>query len=150
MNWYESPPDSQYDGPDPGFPEPPTMQQMPPVRATIYHRRKPAEWGQIAPYLAALVGVAVVVTAVALALGWKGTMQEQVNELRHQLAVTQAQMAAAANSGQTQLSGLAQRVAGLHGQVSALSGQVFAFGSQCTADMTGPAGVAAYVVPCRR
>lgn len=115
---------------------------------TIHPKR--VRWAQIAPYLAALVGVAVATAALALFLTWKGSMQAQVSQLRHEVASTQAQLSAAADSGQSQLSRLSRHVASMSTAVNAITLQVGPFRQVCTTDLTGPNGPAAFNFPCRQ
>jgi outer membrane murein-binding lipoprotein Lpp len=84
-----------------------------------------------------------------LFLIWRTGMQAQVDLLRHQVAATQAQLSAAADSGQSQISGLSRDVNGLRHDVNAVSG-LASYKGECTADASGPSGVAVYVLPCRR
>jgi hypothetical protein len=128
------------------------QQPEPPIQATITHeyRRQPVDWGKWAPYIAALIGVAIATAALVLSMGWQGSMQAQVTELRHQLATVQSQAASAADSGQSQISGLSKRVDTLRGDLSAIASLVGPYNVQCTTDLTGPSGPAAYVFACRQ
>ncbi len=60
-----------------------------------------------------------------------------------------AQLSAVADSGQSQFSGLSRDVKGLRRDVNAVSG-LASYKGECTADASGPSGVAVYVLPCRR
>jgi hypothetical protein len=132
--------------------EPPPMTEQAPVQATTHHeyRRQRIDWGRWAPYLAALAGVMIAVVTLALTLTWQGSMQARVDQLRHQLAATQSQAATAANAGQAQMSGLDRGIKSLRTDVNAIANLVGPFTSQCTTDLTGPNGPAAYLFLCRQ
>lgn len=129
----------------------PTYDQ-PPIQATVNHeyRRPPIKWSALAPYLVACAAVAVATATLFMFFSWRGSMQAQVNQLRHQVAVVQAQAAGAADSGQSQINGLSRSVKGLRTDVNAIAALVGPFTSQCTTDLTGPSGPAAYLFLCRQ
>ncbi len=94
--------------------------------------------------------MAVAVAALSLSLIWKGAMANQLSQVRHQVANTQAQLSAAADSGQSQLSRLSRHVASMSTTVNAITLQVGPFRQVCTTDLTGPNGPAAFNFPCRQ
>jgi len=127
--------------------------QPPPAAAAVTlpshlggHR---ATWAQLAPYLVACVAVAVAVATLALTLTWRTTMQAQVNDLRHEVAGTQAQLSAAANSGQSQITRLSGRVSTLGTAVEVITGRLAPYAQACVADATGPSGPVSASFLCR-
>jgi hypothetical protein len=126
--------------------------EPPPIRATILHERKPrtVRLSQLAPYLVAFAGVAIAAVALSMFLGWRGQMQAQVDQLKHEVATVQGQAATGDAQLNQSVTGLSRRIENVRTAIGSLSAQLGPFSSQCTTDMTGPAGVAAYVVPCRR
>jgi hypothetical protein len=129
-------------------PEPPPVTQ--PVTATITHKREPIHWGRLFPYLMTIAGLALIVAGLVVTMNWRTEMQNQVNDLRHQVAAVQAQAVAGDAQVSQGVTRLSRTVGNVRSRVSAVSAQVGPFSSQCIGDLTGPAGVAAYVVPCRR
>ena len=124
---------------DKGF----TRAQQQPVTAVIRNvppRR--VRWGQLAPYLAAVAGVAIAVAALVLSLTWKAAMQTQITQLRTELTTGQSQAQSQAASTSTGLSGLNRRVNSIGGNVNALDNLVGPFTSICTTDLTNSAGQA--------
>jgi hypothetical protein len=114
-----------------------------------YRKREPARWAQLAPYLVACVAVAVAAGVLAVFLAWRTAMQAQVAQLRREVAVTQSQLASAADAGGSQISRLNQAVSTLRGEVNALDG-LAAYTGTCTTDATSSTGrLAVYAVPCR-
>ena len=119
------------------------------VAPVIYHKRQPARWAQLAPYLVACAAVAAAAAVLAVFLAWRTAMQAQVTQLRHQVAATQSQLTAAANAGGSQIARLNQAVSTLRGEVTALDG-LAAYTGTCTTDATSSTGrLAVYAVPCR-
>jgi hypothetical protein len=149
-NWYEAREDPEPESPDGTMRAERTAFTEPPVQATIYHERKPVEWRQVAPYLVAFLGAVIAAAALFMFLGWRGQMQQQVSQLRREVALAQSQAAAGDAGLSSSLSGLSRNVSNLRSGLSAVSAQIGPFSSQCTAPMTGPAGLAVYVTPCRR
>jgi hypothetical protein len=128
---------------------PPTYQyeRQPPVQATIHHQyhRESIKWSQLAPYLVACAAVAVATATLFIFLNWRGSMQAQVDQLRHQVAMQQAQMTAAADSGQSQINSLSRSLKGLRGDLNTLGDQVGPYNQTCTATATNSSGAAAVV-----
>ena len=93
--------------------------------------------------------MAVAVTVTVVFLAWRTAIQAQVSQLRHEVALTQSQLASAADAGGSQISGLNQAVSTLRGEVNALDG-LAAYTGTCTTDATSSSGrLAVYAVPCR-
>jgi len=123
----------------------------PPVQATMHHQyhREGIKWSALAPYLVACAAVAVATATLFLFLSWKGSMQAQVTQLRHEVATAQVQ-AASGDAGLSQsLSGLARHVSTLRTDVNAISGLVSSYTGICTIDAAGPSGVSSYAVHCK-
>ena len=136
----------------PNWPHDQAQQTAPPLAAVTmppHLRRRRPTWAQLAPYLVACVAVAVALAAVALGLTWRTAMAAQVSQLQHQLAGTQAQLSAAATSGQSQITQLSGRVSTLGTAVDALTGRLAPYAQTCVADATGPSGPVAASFPCR-
>lgn len=118
--------------------------------APIYPKREASvPWASLAPYLVACAAVAAAVAALCLTLSWRTSMQAQVNLLRHEVATTQAQLSAAADSGQGQLSGLSRSVKSLRSDVAAISALVGPYAETCTTDATAPSGLVSASFLCR-
>jgi hypothetical protein len=114
-----------------------------------YRKREPVRWAQLAPCLVAGIAVAVAVAVLAVFLAWRTAIQAQVSQLRHEVAVTQSQLASAADAGGSQISSLNRAVSTLRGEVNALDG-LAAYTGTCTTDATSSTGrLAFYAVPCR-
>lgn len=115
----------------------------------IHNKRQPARWAQLAPYLVACIAVAVAAAVLAVFLAWRTAMQVQVAQLRHEVAVTQSQLTAAADAGGSQIARLNRTVTTLRGEVNALDGLAVYTGT-CTTDATSSTGrLAVYAMPCR-
>jgi len=108
-----------------------------------------ARWAQLAPYLVACVAVAVAVATLALTLTWRTAMQAQVSQLQHEVATTHAQLAAAASSGQSQITRLSGRVSTLGTAVDAITGRLAPYAQTCVTDANAPSGPVAASFPCR-
>ena len=136
--------------PEPGHPNGMQVQRAAFAEtAPVYRKREPVRWAQLAPYLVACVAVAVAVAVLAVFLAWRTAMQAQVSQLRHEVAVTQSQLASAADAGGSQISRLNRAVSTLRGEVNALDG-LAAYTGTCTTDATSSTGrLAVYAVPCR-
>jgi len=136
--------------PEPGHPDGMQVQRAAFAQtAPVSRKREPVRWAQLAPYLVACVAVAIAVAVLAVVLAWRTAMQAQVTQLRHQVAVTQSQLASAADAGGSQISRLNQAVSTLRGEVNALDG-LAAYTGTCTTDATSSTGrLAVYAVPCR-
>ena len=96
--------------------------------------------------------MAVAVTVTVVFLAWRTAIQAQVSQLRHEVALTQSQLASAADAGGSQISGLNQAVSTLRGEVNALDGLdgLAAYTGTCATDATSSTGrLAVYAVPCR-
>jgi hypothetical protein len=95
-NWYQPDPDA-------GHPNWIRAERSafadPTAPASIYHKRQPVKWAQVAPYLVAVVALGVAVAVLMPVMNWRTGMQNQVNLLRHELATTQSQLATAADAG---------------------------------------------------
>jgi hypothetical protein len=144
---YESPPPPPYEPPPP-HEEPHTA----PVRATIWHERKPraVRVSQLVPYIIAGIAVAVAIVALLTAMHLKTNTAAEMDTLRHQLAMVQQQAAAGDVQAQSAVSSVSRRVANVASRVNGVSATIGPFSGQCTVDASGPNGVSAYVFMCRR
>jgi hypothetical protein len=112
-------------------------------------KRQPAKWAAVMPYFVAVTALGVSVAVLLLVMTWRTSMQDQVNQLRHEVAATQSQLASDAASGGSQLSRLGQILRGVRGDVNTLENSLAAYTGACSTDATGPTGhLAVYVVPC--
>ncbi len=136
----------------PNWPHDQAQQPAPSAAAvTVPSRlgRQRARRAQLAPYLVACVAAAVTIATLALALTWRTAMQAQVSQLQHELAGTQAQLSAAASSGQSQITRLSGRISTLGTAVEVITGRLVPYAQTCVTDATGPSGPVAASFLCR-
>jgi uncharacterized protein HemX len=136
----------------PNWPHDQVQQPAPPSAAVAISSptgRPRARWASLAPYLVACVAVAMAVATLTLTLAWRAAMQAQVSQLRHELAATQAQLSAAASSGQSQITRLSGRVSTLGTAMDAITGRLAPYTAICVTDANAPSGPAAASFLCR-
>ena len=114
------------------------------VRATIYHK---VRWLALVPYLAALITAGIAVTVIVMTMGWKSTVQAQIDQLRHQIASVQQQAASGDTQLQQNLSGLAGHISDIRSTVNGL--QASSYAGVCSIAASGPRGVSTYAFHCR-
>jgi hypothetical protein len=113
------------------------------------HHREGIKWSTLAPYLVACVAVAVATATLFLFLSWRGSVQAQITQLRHEVATAQTQAASGDAGLSNTLSGLARHVSTLRTDLNAVSGLVGQYAGVCSVDASGPSGVASYAFRCK-
>jgi hypothetical protein len=112
--------------------------------------RSPARRRQWPTSLVACIAVVIALAALAVTLVRQAAMQDQISQLRHQVATTQAQLSSAADKGGTQMAGLSKRLDSLSGTLNNLVLQVGPDRQVCQTDLTGPDGPAVFSFPCKQ